>query len=235
MWLVKIPAFSPRRRLAHPFSIFLPRCWQFSSPHLPSLASAPARAVGDQHQPVPSVRPDPRPCTGLGWRWLKGATRRWASAEGKGELQAPGRRVCSGRRLRASPCPGIAFRRAASAAVPTLPLRSQQRLQESPVPSGSRRAPSPIPAHPSPPSRGSRWPPCLTAPASPRVSAPRFRQHPRRLAGALCWINHASPGQQFVMVLNMSQPGEASRAKQLHSVSPRAERHGLNGKTPPCR
>lgn len=31
----------------------------------------------------------------------------------------------------------------------------------------------------------------------------------------------------------MSQPGEALRAQQLHYVSPRVERHGLNGKRSP--
>lgn len=36
-----------------------------------------------------------------------------------------------------------------------------------------------------------------------------------------------------MIVLNMSQRGEASRAEQLHYVSPRVERHGLNGKTSP--
>ena len=35
------------------------------------------------------------------------------------------------------------------------------------------------------------------------------------------------------MVLNVSQPGEASRAEQLHYTSPRAEQHGLNGKRSP--
>lgn len=78
MWLVKISTFSSRLRMGNISNISLKMGLRLNNSCLPGLASATARAFGDQHQLLPSAQPDQdlrsnsrSPCIGLTWHRLK--------------------------------------------------------------------------------------------------------------------------------------------------------------------